>query len=332
MLRLLLLISMLTVLASEPSTAALLDRGDFASGQQTALTFDLFNEKLIRAEVLAIAGAQAGLSVLQIPFATKNLNTDEHHVVFVWSQSQNTYLSYNLRPSRTSSLQLASFDPVFVENTSLDVLIGGAQAAGSASNLYFLRDGLQRLFVLHLPKGEKIKLEGAAGDELEVKTPDLIAVRLPQNYIGRTFPATGRMYEPEPSKSQPVILFSASAPNPTQTFRVRYDLPQPSWVPTVTRLLLKVLGMLVPVLLLYWTKSDKINPRRYRFVALAVGFVCIAIYAYLIFLTVSTGGDIAAILEDVGFALTTAFFAWLTYWMTTKSPQPSVPSGHAPQV
>jgi hypothetical protein len=318
-------IALLTGLLSA-NGAALLDRGDFPAGSQTALTFDLSNEKAIRSEILALPGGASGLSTLEIPFAIKNLTTDERHVVFTWAQLRSTYLSYNMRPSRSSSLQLASFDPLFGESSALDALIRNAQIADPNSNLYFVREGLQRLFVFHLPKGQKINLEGPASTELDVKTPDLIAVRLPQDHIGRTFPASGRMYEPEPLKSQPVVLFSSTTPNPEQVFRVRYDLPQPSWVSTASRVLLKVLALLLPALLLYWTKSEKIDPLRYKIVAIMIGALFVGIYAYLIYLTISTSGDVGAIIEDIGFAATNALVAWLAYWITTKTPQTATTS------
>jgi hypothetical protein len=301
------------------SAAALLEKGDFPDGYQTALTFDLSNEKSIRAEILALPGGAAGLSMLELPFGIKNLAADERHVVFTWKQLQSTYLSYNVRPSRSSSLQLASFDPVFGENTPLDALIRNDQSTDSKSNLYFVRDGLQRLFSLQLPKVKKINLEGSGTSEIDVKTPDLIAIRLPQGNIGRAFPMSGRMYEPAPLTNQPpVVIFSSTTPNPTQIFRVRYDLPQPDWVSTATRLGLKLLALFSPALLLYWTKSDKIDPFRYKVVAILVGALFVGIYAYLVYLTVSTSGDIGAITEDIGFAVTNAFVAWLTYWITSK--------------
>jgi hypothetical protein len=303
----------------QADAAALLDRGDFPEGSQTALTFDLSNEKAIRAEILALPGAPPNLSVLELPFSIKNLIADQRHVVFTWAKFPSTYLSYNVRPSQSSSLLLASFDPVFGENSALDALIKNAQMTDQNSNLYFVREGLQRLFSFHLPKGQKIKLEGAASTELDVKMPDLIAIRLPQEHIGRTFPS-GRMFEPDPLKSQPVVMFSSTAPNPSQTFRVRYDLPQPGWVSSATRVGLKVIALLMPAFLLYWTKTDKINPARYKAVAIAVGAICVGIYVYLIYLTVSTSGDVNAVVEDIAFAVINALVAWATYWATTKPP------------
>ena len=197
-------------------------------------------------------------------------------------------------------------------------------------NLYFVREGLQRLFLFRLPKGRKINFEGAASAELDVKTPDLVAVRLPADHIGRTFRESGRMYEPEPLKSQPLVTFSAINSTPTQVFKIRYDLPQPSWFSAATPIGLKTVGLLLPLLLLVWTKTDKVEPKRYKFAASIVGILIVGIYGSLIFATIRMGGDVSAIFQDIAFAIGTGAIAWVTYWMTTKPPtQEAAPPGPA---
>src|SRR5205085_4152531 len=120
------------------------------------------------------------------------------------------------------------------------------------------------------------------------------------------------MFDPEPFKTTPVALFKAESPNAMQTFRVRYNLPNPSWAAPTTRILLKAIALLIPVILLGFTSPDKINHARYRYLAIALGIVAVGIYGFLVFLTLRTDGDIEAIYEDMLFATMNIVVAGVT--------------------
>jgi hypothetical protein len=306
-----------------PARPAMLERGDFPEGFQTALAFDLSDDKKVRAEVLALPGGAAELSVLELPFSAKNLVSDGRHVVFAWTRSNRTLLSYNLRPAQSSSLQLIGFEPSYGEG-SLNAFLEGSNTPDPETNLYFVRDGLQRVFFLRMPPSQKVALEGTGSREMDVRTPQLIAVRLPPKYEGRVLPGRTGMFDPEPFKATPVALFKAESPNATQTFRVRYNLPSPSWAAPTTRILLKAIALLIPILLLGFTSPDEINRSRYKYLAIALGIVALGIYGFLIFMTWKTEGDIEAIYEDMLFAVMNIVVAGATYWVKTK------PSGEAP--
>ena len=207
------------LVGSLPTAAAMLERDDFGDGHRTALAFDLSNESTIRAELLSLPAGPPQLSFLGLPFAIKNLFADERNVVFLWTRRDKTIFSYNMRPNRTSSMQLATFVPIFTENSPLEALIKDAEVSEHESNLYFIREGLQRLFLLRLTANQEVELEGGAGSKIEVANPDLVAIQLPENYIGRTFPS-GRMYDPEPLKRQPIVIFSA-----TESSLINTNLP-----------------------------------------------------------------------------------------------------------
>lgn len=303
----------------------MLDRENFTDGRRVAVTFDLSNEKSIKAEIVALPGNAAELSYLDLPFGIKNETMDERHVIFVWKHRRETIFSYNMRPSRTASLLLASFDPVFSENSAMDALIRDADVSDRDSNLYFIQEGLQRLFQLRLPPSRKIELEGGIGGGIEVANPDLVAVRLPSKFKGRTF-SSGRMYEPEPLPHNPsndlsLLIFPATNTNSlSQIFRVTYELPQPDWVSIAVRIGLKFLGLILPIVLIAWTDPEKVNPRRFRHWSIAIGTLYLVVYGFLIYLTISTSGSLEAIIEDAGFAALTAVVAVITYRIKSKTP------------
>jgi hypothetical protein len=308
----------------------MLDRGDFPKGYTTALAFDLRNEKTLKGQVLALANETPQLSFIELPFAIKNLSVDQRHVVLTWQRTNTTIVSYNMRPSRSSSLELASFDPIFSTDSALDALIGDATAPDQTSNLYFIRSGLQRLFLLRLPEADKIKLEGSENSEIDVKIPDLIAVQLPEHYVGRTFPTSGRMFDPAPLTQHPLVLFSANNLNASKRFvRIRYDLPAPDWIPDAVSFGMKFLALLLPIVLIAWSDPGKANPRRYRITVVGIGCLYLLGYGYMIYLTMYSGGSYSEIFQNLGFAIGTAFAAWLTYFIKNKAQAAPVSGGAA---
>lgn len=315
-----------------PAQADMLDRADFATGYQTAVAFDLSNENRIQGEVLALPDSKVPLSFLRIPFGIKQAAINEKNFIFIREQTQQTMFAYNLS-NQSSSLEIASFTPVFSDRSAIATLsnVGSSPQPGEP-DLYFIQDGLQRLFFLRLPPAQTLNF---SGQTVEIPSPDLVAVRLPADYVGRTFPS-GHMFDPDPIKSdRPTFVFAAGKQGSTaspQTFRVRYDLPQPDWASTAVRIGLKALAIALPVLLIVFTDPDKLDRRRYLRAAIILGLLYLAGYCTLIVISLRTGQGLGAIIEDASFAVLTAFFAWLTYFLKNKRTAQGPPPPQAPAI
>ena len=127
---------LLCLIVQSAASADMLQPNDFPESHQTALTFDLSKDKKITAEIAALSSASASLSFLRVPFEVKNPEFGGRHLVFQGSDGGDTLFAFNMRPSQTRSLTLASFDPV-VEQQPLSVLIA-ATGRDLNKNLYIM--------------------------------------------------------------------------------------------------------------------------------------------------------------------------------------------------
>jgi uncharacterized membrane protein len=130
------------------------------------------------------------------------------------------------------------------------------------------------------------------------------------------------MFDPDPIKSdRSTFIFAAAKQGSTssaQTFRLRYELPQPGWAPAVVRVVLKALAIVLPVLLIVFSDPEKVNRRRYLPAAVVLVLLYLAVYVVLIVIVLRTGQGIEAIIEDAVLAVLTVFFAWLTYFLKNR--------------
>ena len=183
-----------------------------------------------------------------------------------------------------------------------------------------MQEGLRRLFLLRLPDKVTLKLEGNPAGDPNAFRPDLVAVLLPKDHVGRTFADLGKMVDPEPIKMAPLIVFSTlNQQKSPMIVRVLYDLPQPPWVSRGTEFGIKIAGMLLAALLLSLNSPDKVNPERYKKVLIGAGALYVLAYGILIYVALRYDGDLGAIVENLVFAGLTAVAALVTYWVTRKA-------------
>jgi len=159
----------------------------------------------------------------------------------------------------------------------------------------------------------------------EYRLPDIIALGLPEGSEGRALPGSNSVVSPEPiSGTNPLIFDGKSLTN--GRIEIAYNLPEPESFRAIVENGLKLVGMLIPVLLLLFTDASELNRKRYRWIFRGTLSAIIIIYAGLIGFGLYIGASILEIIINIAFAFVTGVLAWIVQWTKTKAPSQPLPN------
>lgn len=286
----------------------------FLRQNSNLLLIDLNRTDTVSASFHSNEAARPELQWSALPFELSSPSFSTAHPVLFLGQQDTAVFAYNRQPSVSGATELISFTvgPSLAEQDFNDQFAFAPPREG----IFVFRNGLRyRIYYRSDPVNE---LEFESMVPIGVSQPDAVGFILPDGYEGRTISNSGSMFQPQPEALTPVVRFALSNQVVNQ-LAIDFSLPEPAWFQDVTDLLLKTIGVVLPVLLLILTKPKEVNRARYRVVAIILGVIILGIYSGLSLYAYSQGLGFRKIVENAVFAALTVGATYATYWVTSKN-------------
>jgi hypothetical protein len=291
-----------------------LDSNYFISDSSTLLLLDIKDQSKITGSLHSNTEAKNKVNYIEIPLDISNLNFSKTHLTTVLEPTENFVIGYNRQPLKSNSTLLMNFSVTPSEQTA--EFGDSFQFTPPRPGLYTVRNGLRTRIYYQGHAARDMSFENMS--TLRFSPPDAVGFILPDGYEGRTIGASGQMFSPTPIITSPIFSFSSNSTS-SSSFIVDFSRPEPGWFKDFTQLSFKVIGIIIPVILIYFTRSGDVNRRRYKIVSVILIALIILIYSGLIWYSKANGLGIRRIVEDAVFAALTIGATITAYWLTVPS-------------
>jgi hypothetical protein len=281
------------------------------------LRLEITGQDQIRGSLFGLSPSAQRMSAIALPFGLVSTQAEAGPLSLHGVSGEYTVVAFVSAPGARDWTKVLDFSPAVPQVdwvSSPDNVDDVAHRSGIA----FQAAGLQRTFVLDFSRVERLKADQLPIDL--VRVPQTIVVTLPPS-VKRlelpTAPATDIVQSTYDGRTASFV--SDGIARPSSKIKIRYDLPEPSWVGPLMEHVLKFLGMFVPLFAIPLTVTSAIDRRRYLVVLGAVATVYVGAYAYLFYTVIVYGGGMWALLDNAGFVVGTVVVAAVTYWVKIRS-------------
>ncbi|GAB4524733.1 MAG: hypothetical protein Tsb0019_26770 [Roseibium sp.] len=323
-----LLAAILIWLAAKAATGSELGPADFPVGQKSAVLVSLDRNDRVEVGIFVKDQAKPELSFLHLDVPLKNIAYDRGHLVMTRPETGSTLIAYALQPQLASSLRLLKGEAVVKREQTDDV--PELRDIRPTPGLTIYSKGVARVLAWNPEPGfsPTLPLQGSAG--VAISRPDMLAFKLPDNYRPGAFLQTGSMFFPTPARVSPLLVF-ADLPTLKDGIRLRYVVPEPGWALKVADNFEKWIAPLLGVILLIFTKADKVDRALWRPVAAVFALVIAGIYGFFFYRAWQLDESIVDVAIELVGLFGFAALTWIGYVITRRSDKTGGQPGKAQQ-